>query len=68
MVRQFVPLLLAWATRNAANIIFTLGLASITVGAFLAWTPAGFIVPGTLICGIMVWHRQRQQPEGSDDA
>ena len=39
--------------RNVATTaIEVAGLAAVCVGAFLAWTPAGFVLSGALVTGL----------------
>ena len=61
---------IAWIGRHAQNILFTLGFLAITVGFALLHVSLGLIVPGFLICGLLVWSRVRattRQP-GDDNA
>ncbi len=40
----------SWAYANAASIIFTAGLISITIGFAFWFLPLAFIVPGIIVC------------------
>lgn len=48
--------------------IFTFGLLLLTAGFFWAWPPLGLIVPGTVICGVMIWSRMHSQKRGDSHA
>lgn len=48
-----------WLKRNSENIAFTAGLVAIVVGCFLIDVSVGFLVPGALVCGLLVWKRTR---------
>ncbi len=60
-----------WAMRNARNIAFTGGLVAIAIGCFVERVSLGFIVPGVLVCGLLVAGqllRSRTPGEGDSDA
>lgn len=66
-----------WIRENAGDVIFTSALLSVAVGFFWAWAPLGLIVPGLIVCGIMVWSRRSkdvtvnrtdEDKEGQSDA
>lgn len=48
-----------WALANAHNILFTAGLAAVSVGLWWERPSLALIVPGTVVCGGMVlaWWR-----------
>ncbi len=48
-----------WAAPRSEGLIFSGALTCIAVGFGLAWLPLGFIVPGMLVCGVMVAYRWR---------
>lgn len=52
--------------RNSENIAFTLGLGAIVIGCFLIDVSIGFLVPGALVCGLLVWKRTRVEPNGDE--
>lgn len=60
----YLAVALAWATtdwlaRNAQNALFTLGLISIVIGCFIERASLGFIVPGVVVCGLLIFGRLR---------
>ncbi len=60
----------SWAARNARNLAFTAGLTAIAIGCFVERLSLGFIVPGTVICSLLVASQfmRRQSSEESRDA
>ena len=51
------PKLLAWVRANPGDTVFAAGLLLIAVGFAWAWPPLGLIVPGCVLCGLMVFWR-----------
>lgn len=52
-----------WFASHTIDTAFTLGFAAVVVGFFGAWWPLGFIVPGLIVCGVMIWWRARGEAE-----
>ena len=46
-----------FAYRHAESLFFTSGFISISIGCAILDTSIGFIVPGTIICGLIIWRR-----------
>jgi len=55
--------LLAWTQTNrleiAQNVAATLALGSVAYGFWLAYEPLGWIIPGVVVFGCLVWWRLR---------
>jgi hypothetical protein len=52
--------------KDAASVlVFALGLAAVTYGAWLAWHPAGFIVGGLAAAGL-AWLYAQTEPEADE--
>jgi hypothetical protein len=49
----------------ASVVVFVLGLAAVTFGAWLAWHPAGFIVGGSL-GAFFAWLYAETEPEADE--
>ena len=51
-----------WLAANIADVVFTVGLILLTAGCAWAWPPLLLIVPGGMICGLMIWSRAQAGP------
>jgi hypothetical protein len=51
--------MIAWLVSNARNLLAVASLLAIAVGFWLAWQPLGFIVPGTVVFGLLCWSHLR---------
>jgi hypothetical protein len=47
----------------AETLIAILALVLLTIGSWLAWTPAGLLVPGALLLAGVVWKRMGSIPK-----
>lgn len=46
-----------WCLGHAEDLLATVAFVAIALGFALAWLPLGFIVPGAIIFGALVWKR-----------
>lgn len=46
-----------WAARHAHNLAFTLGFAAIAIGFAMYDISLGLIIPGSIVCGLLIWGR-----------
>lgn len=57
---------LLWVAKYAQDLLFFVGFVAVVFGFSLAWLPLGFIVGGSIVCGLLVVRRVRSQ--GGRDA
>ncbi len=46
-----------WLSRHAQSVLFTVGLICITIGAAMERPSLAFIIPGGVVCGLLVLGR-----------
>ena len=63
--RRFGDAALSSLAGHADDLLFTAGLACMSWGCYLAWAPLGFMVPGSIVCGVILLSWTRRPPPRS---
>jgi hypothetical protein len=56
-MKEHIAAVFDWLRGNAQNILFTFGFAAIAVGFAILDLSLGLIIPGFMVCGLLIWGR-----------